>query len=87
MRKVLLDYQGIIKGPSISEKTSLTRSSDILKIGLDYVNNDLNDKLVGGVTKPYRSEVFQISGVFRFGNKKIPIETYCFSPRMSQKFW
>lgn len=62
----------MVTGSSFGQETVLTRTNYLGKIGLDFIDNDFGDKLIGGVAKANGSEVPNVSSIsaFRYDTKE-----------------
>lgn len=52
-----LSNNGIVRGSPIGKKAGLSRTNDCGEDGFDYVNNNLGNQFVNGVTESNGSEV------------------------------
>lgn len=66
---ILLDDDGMIKEPPVSQEASLSGAYDGLEKGLDSINNDLCYKLVTGVAQANRSVISQARGISTLWNE------------------
>ncbi|KAF3629417.1 hypothetical protein FXO38_27699 [Capsicum annuum] len=65
---ILLNYDSLVRSPSIGKETSLGGADDVLKDGFYSIGNDLGDNLVTSVTESNGSKVFQVGGIPTFWN-------------------
>lgn len=64
-----MDNGGLIRGPSIGKESCLSKADDLLKKGLNSVNNYFGNNFVGGITKDNKSEALEIGSIPTLGDE------------------